>query len=583
MNHLFYGDNLDILRHPAYIKDETVDLVYLDPPFNSNQSYNVLFAEQDGSRSAAQIKAFEDTWRWDEAAAAAYEEVVERGGYVSQAMQAFRTFLGESDMLAYLAMMAPRLIELRRVLKDTGSIYLHCDPTASHYLKMLMDGIFTPQQFRSEIAWKRSSAHSDAKQGRRQHGRIHDVLLFYTRSESWAWNDIHTAYDPDYVTRFYRHVEPGTSRRYRLGDLTGPGGAAKGNPRYDVMGVTRYWRYSREKMAALVDAGRVIQTKPGGVPQYKRYLDEMHGVSLQDVWTDVPPIGPQAQERLGYPTQKPEALLDRIIMASSKEGDLVLDPFCGCGTAIASAQRLNRQWIGIDITHLAIGLIRHRLQDAFGQSITETFKVTGEPPDLAGARQLARDDPFEFQAWATGKVGARVTEVKKGPDRGIDGRLVFHDAPGGKTKNIILSVKGGDLKADDPRALLGVVERERAEIGVLITMNEPTRGMRSEAASAGFYKLPIGQGDKKYPRLQILTIADLLAGQQIQYPSIGYRNVTFKKAPKVEVVTSPQQLRLPEAETVPWQLAQPGRRRMPRAKAPQRGAVSARRSRKTGS
>jgi adenine specific DNA methylase Mod len=284
-NLLYYGDNLDVLRR--HIADESVDLVYLDPPFKSDQNYNVLFAEQNGSRSAAQIQVFEDTWRWDRGAAAAYAEVVEAGGEPSLAMQAFRRFLGENDMLAYLSMMVPRLVELRRVMKPTASIYLHCDPTASHYLKLLMDAVFGPQCFRTEIVWKRSSAHSDTKQGRKQHGRIHDLLLFYTKGNEWKWNPVYTDYDPDYVRQFYKYTERGTGRLYRLGDLTGPGGAAKGNPRYEVMGVTRYWRYTREKMQELIKQGRVIQTRPGAVPSYKRYLDEMPGVPLQDIWTDI--------------------------------------------------------------------------------------------------------------------------------------------------------------------------------------------------------------------------------------------------------------------------------------------------------
>jgi hypothetical protein len=281
-NKLYYGDNLDVLRR--YVKDESVDLVYLDPPFNSRQGYNVLFAEKDGTRSASQIMAFEDTWEWNQESSHVYEEIVERGGSVAEVMIAFHTFLRGSDMMAYLAMMAPRLVELHRVLKVTGSIYLHCDPTASHYLKMLMDAIFSPWCFRSEIVWKRSSAHSDTKQGRKQHGRIHDIVLFYTKGEAWTWNPLYTAYDDDYVRQFYKYEEEGTGRRYRLGDLTGPGGAAKGNPQYEVMGVTRYWRYTKEKMQALIEQGRVIQTQPGAVPAYKRYLDEMQGVPLQIRW-----------------------------------------------------------------------------------------------------------------------------------------------------------------------------------------------------------------------------------------------------------------------------------------------------------
>jgi len=535
-NKLYYGDNLEVLRQ--HVKDESVDLIYLDPPFNSRQDYNVLFAEKDGTRSSSQIMAFEDTWEWNVDAERAYEEIVERGGRVSEAMRAFRTFLGHSDMMAYLAMMAPRLIELHRVLKVTGSIYLHCDPTASHYLKMLMDAVFGPQYFKTEIIWKRSSAHSDTKQGRKQHGRIHDTLLFFTKNNEWIWNPQYIPYDDTYVGQFYKFVEEGTGRRYRLGDLTGPGGAAKGNPQYEVMGVTRFWRYSREKMKQLIRQGRVVQTKPGAVPAYKRYLDEMPGVPLQDVWTDLNPIAAQADERLGYPTQKPEALLERIVQSSSREGDIVLDPFCGCGTAIAVAQRLNRRWIGIDITHLAVGLIRKRLDDAFGESVRNTYEVIGEPVDLPGAQRLAQDDPYQFQWWALSLVGARPTEEKKGADRGIDGRLYFHDENkrDRKTKQIIFSVKAGHVQSAYVRDLRGVIEREDAQIGVLICMEAPTKPMLKEAAEAGFYKPP-GLEDR-YPRIQILTIEELLAGKGVAYPRLV--EVTFKKAPKARKATEEQ-------------------------------------------
>lgn len=542
-NVLYYGDNLDILRR--YVKDETVDLVYLDPPFKSNQDYNVLFAEHSGERSAAQIKAFEDTWRWDLIAEAAFREVVESGGKVSDAMRAMRTFLGESDMMAYLAMMAPRLVELRRVLKSTGSIYLHCDPTASHYLKMLMDAVFGPTQFRSEIVWKRSTAHSDTKQGRRQHGRIHDVLLFYTRGEAWTWNPIYLEHNAEYVASKYPHVEPTTGRRYGLWDMTGPGGAAKGNPSYEVLGVTRFWRYSEESMRKLIAEGRVIQPSPGAVPRQKRYLDETPGVPIQDMWTDIDPINSQAQERLGYPTQKPEALLERIISASSNPGDVVLDPFCGCGTAIAVAQRLGRHWIGIDITHLAVTLIKHRLRDSFGEKLEPPFVVIGEPTSLPDAKALAESDPYQFQWWALGLVGARPMEQKKGADKGIDGRVYFHDeATSGKTKSIILSVKAGHVTVSHVRDLRGVLDREGASIGVLISMEEPTKPMRTEAASAGFYTSP-GWG-KQYPRLQLLTIAELLAGKGIEYPPARQVNVTFRKAQPTRAAERPEETLYPE-------------------------------------
>src|SRR5208283_5170453 len=366
MGTLYYGDNLDILKR--YIKDESVDLVYLDPPFNSAQNYNAFFHEKDGTDAASQIHAFEDTWHWDIETKKAYDAVTEQPGKVSDVMQAFYTFLGGNDMMAYLTMMSSRLVELRRVLKPTGSLYLHCDPTASHYLKLLCDAILGKDRFLAEIIWKRSSAHNDAKQGRKQPGRIHDILLLYSKTDEWTWNWLYTEYDEEYTDSFYKHIEPETGRRYRLGDITAPGGAdpAKRNPHYEFLGVTRYWRYSKERMQELYKQGRIIQTKPGGIPAYKRYLDEMKGVSLQDLWTDITPIPAQAKERLGYPTQKPVALLERIIQASSNPGDVVLDPFCGCGTTIDAAEKLGREWIGIDVTQLAISLIKNRLQDTYG-------------------------------------------------------------------------------------------------------------------------------------------------------------------------------------------------------------------------
>jgi site-specific DNA-methyltransferase (adenine-specific) len=526
-NQLYYGDNLGVLRE--HIKDESVDLIYLDPPFNSRQDYNVLFAEKDGTRSSSQIMAFEDTWEWNMDAEAAYEEIVERGGRVSDAMRAFRTFLGHSDMMAYLAMMAPRLIELHRVLKVTGSIYLHCDPTASHYLKMLMDGIFGGPNFLNEVVWKRTTTKNDYVQGATNWPRIHDVLLCYGKNSPDAtFNQPFTALGEDYIRTHY-HLQDENGRHYQLDNLTAPGAGMRGHPTYEFMGVTRYWRYNKMKMEALLAKGRIVQPKPGAVPRYKRYLDEMKGVALGDMWWDISAINSQAQERLGYPTQKPEALLERIISASSNDDDLVLDPFCGCGTAVAAAQRLNRRWIGIDITHLAIGLIKKRLADAFGDTVRDTYLVIGEPADLSGAQDLATNDPYQFQWWALGLVGARPSEQKKGADRGIDGRLYFHDEPrGGKTKQIIFSVKAGHVQSAYVRDLRGVIEREDAEIGVLISMEAPTKPMLKEAAEAGFYKPP-GLQDK-YPRIQILTIEELLAGKQVAHPRL--LDATFKKAPK---------------------------------------------------
>jgi len=461
-NKLYYGDNLDILRR--YVKDESVDLVYLDPPFNSNRDYNVLFAEQSGKRAAAQIKAFEDTWRWDETSALAYEEIVEAGGKVSEAMQAFHIYVGESNMLAYLAMMAPRLVELRRVLKSTGSIYLHCDPTASHYLKLLMDKVFGAENFRNEIVW----CYSGPSNVSSHYPRKHDTILFYTKSNQHIFNIQRIPY--------------------------------KGL----VVGGKTSW------------AGKYIDAQ--------KYLDR--GKACEDWWMNMPALQRNERERLGYPTQKPEALLERIIKASSNEGDVVLDPFCGCGTTIAVAERLDRKWIGIDVTHLAISLMKHRLSSKFGSEVK--YKVIGEPVSLPDAKELAKTDPYQFQWWSLGLVGARPTEQKKGADKGIDGRLYFHDEPGGKkrkTKQIIFSVKAGHTGVSHIRDLRGVIEREGAQIGVLICVQKPTKDMKREAASAGFYS----SYWKKHPKLQVITVKELLDGKTINRPDLEMVNTTFKR------------------------------------------------------
>ena len=518
-NTLYYGDNLAVLRD--HVPNESVDLVYLDPPFNSNASYNVLFREKSGEESPAQIKAFTDTWEWTRESQRTFENEIMLNpatpANVKDMVSAFREFIGSNAMMAYLVMMAPRLVELRRVLKPTGSIYLHCDPTASHYLKLLMDAVFGKENFRTEVIWKRTSAHSDTRQGREQHGRIHDVLLFYTKGNSWKWNPIYTAYDQEYVKKFYKYIEPETGRRYRLGDITGPGGAAKGNPSYEVMGVTRYWRYSQQRMQKLIDEGRIVQARPGAVPSYKRYLDEMPGTSLQDLWNDIGPIPSLASERLGYPTQKPQTLLERIIGASSNEGDVVLDPFCGCGTAVAAAQKLNRQWLGIDITHLAVALMKNRLKTAFNLDPGPGYHVVGEPQDVGSARALAEQDRFQFQFWAVSLLKALPREQgKKGADRGIDGVVYFIDGPKRTPHKAIVQVKSGKVSSRDVRDLKGTVEREQAALGLFITLEESTRDMRTEAVSAGFYHSDIWQRD--YPKLQLRTIADLLDGKEFEVP-----------------------------------------------------------------
>jgi len=520
-NTLYYGDNLDILRR--YVADESVDLVYLDPPFNSNASYNVLFAEHSGEKAASQIRAFEDTWTWSMEAELALEAMIAEGGQVSLAMQAFRKLLGTSNMMAYLAMMAPRLVELRRLLTPTGSIYLHCDPTASHYLKLLLDAVFGAEHFRNEVIWKRTSTHSRLT----RFGPVYDTILVYAHTDHCTWHAQHVPYEQTYIDSFYRHVEPESARRYRLSDVTSnrPGGSYlwKGQPPPGK----RYWGYSEAMMVKFEKEGRLVYSR-SGIPSYKRYLDEMPGALLQDVWSDTPPLGASAAERLGYPTQKPLALLERIITASSNERDVVLDPFCGCGTAADAARKLGRRWIGIDITYLAIALIRRRLRDAYGESIDGTYEVIGEPASVSDAKVLAEADPYQFQWWALDQVHARGVERKKGADKGIDGRIYFHEGDSSDVKQIIISVKAGHTGRAHVHELRGVVDREEAAIGVLISMQDTTRPMREEAASAGFYSSPWG----KHPRLQLLTVDDLLGGKGIDCPPLRHVSQTFRKAPK---------------------------------------------------
>jgi site-specific DNA-methyltransferase (adenine-specific) len=529
---LFYGDNLDVLRR--YVDDESVDLVYLDPPFNSNASYNVLFAEQDGSRSASQIKAFEDTWRWDQEAVTTYEEVVETGGQVSHAMRAFQTLLGPSNMLAYLSMMAPRLVELRRSMKPTATIVLHCDPTASHYLKLLMDAVFGSENFRNDIVWKRKAGRGETNAAAIRFGVTADNLLFYVKSKKAPFHRQYRESNPEYIASKFTHRDP-DGRRYRRDNLTSP--SLRPNLIYEYKGYSsppKGWAVSRKRMEEMEAEGRLyFPPDKSRRIQRKRYLDELKGETVDSLWDDIPPINSQAAERLGYPTQKPEALLERIIEATSEPGDVVLDPFCGCGTAIAVAERLNRRWIGIDITFQATNLIKSRLVAAFGEDVR--FSVIGEPTTVEDARCLAEEDRHQFEAWALGLVGARNVAKKKGADRGIDGRLIFHEKKGGKTRQVLISVKSGKAGVGDVRDLRGVIEREEAEIGLLISMGEPTKPMRAEAAAVGFYHSGSeGVGSwGKHPRIQLLTVGELLDGRRIDMPPLS-GNLTFRRAPEVE-------------------------------------------------
>jgi site-specific DNA-methyltransferase (adenine-specific) len=541
-NTLFYGDNLFILRE--HILSESVDLIYLDPPFNSSRNYNVLFRDESGSESEAQITAFEDTWHWNLTAEQIYTELLtEAPNPVSTMTEALRGFVGTNQMMAYLIMMTARLIELHRVLKPAGSLYLHCDPTASHYLKIILDTLFGPQNFRNEIVWKRTNVHSDAKHW----SPVSDTILFYSKGGKFTWNPPYAPHSEQHIEAKYASTDD-DGRHYTLSDMTSP------NPRphmiYEWMGYPsppNGWRYSTETMARLHAEHRIwYPTQKDGSfdtskrPRLKRYLDEMPGTLLSSIWTDIPPINSQAAERLGYPTQKPLTLLERIIEASSNPGDIVLDPFCGCGTAIAAAQKLDRKWIGIDITHLSIALQKYRLEAMFPGI---TFKVIGEPKDIGAARQLAQEDRYQFQWWALSLIRARPLggqegsrEGKKGSDKGIDGVIAFVDDASNKARRVLVQVKSGHVKSGDIRDLVGTIQREQAAIGVFLMLEEPSRDMVTEALKSGFYHSP--GWNKDYPRVQILTIEELFRQAEVKMPpQFG----TFKQAPRVQQPSAQQE------------------------------------------
>ena len=494
----------------------------------------MIHTDREGRKAAAQQRVFEDTWEWNQTAKDTYQQVIEQGGHIADALRAFYSFLGPVPMMAYLAMMAPRLIELHRVLKSTGSLYLHCDPNASHYLKILLDGVFGSVRFKNEIIWKRTVPKSDFRQGATNWPRVHDTLLYYVKNEDGThFKQPCEPHSQSYIDSHYR-LRDRDGRQYQLTSLIAPGAGTRGHPKYEFMGVTRYWRYNADKMRRLATQGRIVQPSPGAVPRYKRYLDEMAGVPVGDTWTDIRPINSQAQERLGYPTQKPEALLVRILRASSKEGDVVLDPFCGCGTAVAVAQRLNRQWIGIDIAKLAIGVIRGRLHN---QGIDSGYEAKWLPTTVEEAAALAEEDPFGFQCWVLGVLGINPLYQKRGADRGIDGRMFFFDGPDtGNPKQLVFSVKGGKLNPAFVRELAGVVRRERAQIGVLVTLEEPTKEMRKEAATAEHYR---AHDDSLYPGLQILTVAEVIRGERARHPAS--RTLTFPDPKMVKAWLAPSE------------------------------------------
>ena len=549
-NRLYYGDNLDILRSREYFPDACVDLIYLDPPFNSNRNYNVLFKSESGVDSEAQITAFEDTWHWGPSAEATYEDLIEGApAKVSLAIDALLNLIGRNQMMAYLVMMTARLVELHRVLKPTGSLYLHCDPTASHYLKIVLDTIFGVENFRNEIIWKRVVTSKTSTS--RALPRNHDTVLRYTKTETFTWHTdaIMIPYDlknldKKTLSQYSKVDEDG--RRFRFTEVVAPGSTMgdSGRPilyRGQVIDppANQHWRVpgGRNPGETIQDGfdrldrdGLLYQARVGGLPRYKRYLDEQRGRMLDDVWIDISNLTGTNKERLGYPTQKPEALLERIIRASSNEGDTVLDPFCGCGTAIAAAHKLSRGWIGIDITHLSIALQKYRLADMFELRSGVDYEVIGEPATVGAARELARDSAnegrYQFEWWALSLLrakpvggGAGSRRGKKGADAGIDGVINFFDEDERGRKQpqtVIAQVKSGAVKAGDIRDLKGVLEREGAALGAFVTLEPPTQPMIREALSAGVYDSP--RWGKRYRRLQILTIADLLGGAGLDMP-----------------------------------------------------------------
>ncbi len=542
-NRLYYGDNLDVLRG---FDAACVDLIYLDPPFNSNASYNILFKSPGGGGADASIEAFDDTWSWGPAAASALMDVTASGNHrLHTLLQAMKTAIGENAMMAYLAMMAVRLVELHRVLKPTGSLYLHCDPTASHYLKLVLDAMFGQEQFLNEIIWKRTFAHG----GSRRYGPVHDTLLFYSKNGHNRWQDLKVGHDDSYVIKHFRNVDVARNEKFQAISLTGAG-IRKGESgqswrNVDPTEVGRHWAIPRaiiakegleatgtiEALDALDRVGRIYwPTVEGGTPRLKWFVSDLDGARLGDVWTDIPPISAQAKERLGYPTQKPIALLERIIAASSNPGDVVLDPFCGCGTAVDAAQKLGRQWIGIDVTHLAIGLIEKRLRDGYGDAAV--FETIGVPKDRDSALRLAADAPHEFQNWFCLKVGGFPLDGgRKGADKGIDGHFYAYENAKEVTTGVISVKAGQNIGVAMLRDLRGVMERENYTYGVFLSAYEPTRPMLAEAAAAGMHDSEFG----RFPRLQILTPADFFHGNLPKLPPLASVN---RRAARVEMRAS---------------------------------------------
>jgi site-specific DNA-methyltransferase (adenine-specific) len=518
MNRLFFGDNLVVLREK--IANETADLIYLDPPFNSNAEYNLLYGTRRGGPSQSQSHVFQDTWKWGADAQRALEETAKRHLAAGSLLDSFNRVFPRSNMMAYLAMMGVRLIELHRVLKSSGSLYLHCDATAGAYLKVLLDAIFGTQCFRNEITWKRRVGFSSAVHESRRFGVCTDTLLFYSKSDASQFTPQYNLEDPEYQEyvkeRFTYRDHNG--RFFQPTSLVNP--APRPNLVYEYKGYSpppNGWMISREKMEKWDEEGRIYFPKDKkGRLRRKSYADELKGMPIQNLWLDIPEINSQAQERLGYPTQKPVALLERVINASSKKGDLVLDPFCGCGTAIEAAQKLERSWIGIDVTYLAIHVIEARLVKVFGSSIKESYQLFGRPEDAHDAKALAARDWLEFQKWAVMVLGG-LPKDKPGADGGIDGIIRYHRVGIEQPNRAVVSVKGGlHVGVDAIHKLKSVVQREKAELGVLVCLDKPTPAMVAEAASEG----EVGTKSRRVPRLQIVSIDMLFTSDPVRLPGM---------------------------------------------------------------
>ena len=499
------------------LRDETIDLCYIDPPFNSKRNYFQIY-NNVGKDDVAQAQAFIDTWTWNELAINGYQEIITnyQGCYTKQTielMKGLKGVLGDSPLLAYLVGMIQRVNEIQRVLKPTGSFYLHCDPTASHYLKLVLDSVFCPRggDFKDEIIWRRTTAHSDTKNS---FSHVTDTIFFYTRDKYAIWNGQYKPHSEKYLSSHYRHKDD-KGRVYRLDNIIRSASMGlRPNLSYEYKGFTPPfgWRVKLEKLIA-IDVNNRLYWSKNDTPYLIRYLDEQQGEIIDNLWDDIPPINSQAQERLGYPTQKPEALLERIIQASSNEGDTVLDAFCGCGTSVAVAHRLRRQWIGIDITYQSIAVVLKRLEDSFGAAVFDNLVLNGIPKDMESAIALANknDDRLrkEFEKWAVLVYSNNRAAIndKKGADKGVDG-FAYMMTSKDTTERIIFQVKSGGVNRSAIATLRGDMQREEAQIGILITLEEPTKSMREEAASAGFYHHELM--GRNYPQIQIVTVREMI-------------------------------------------------------------------------